>query len=525
MPADLLELTAALVDIPSVSHDEAAITDWIEQRLRPATWLTVDRIGQNLVARTQLGRPMRLIVAGHTDTVPINDNLPSRRDGDVLWGCGTSDMKAGLAVMLALATELAEPAVDVTWVFYEAEEVDARFNGLKRLFAERPDLLEGDVALLGEPTDGVIEAGCQGTLRIRVVLGGERAHTARPWMGRNAIHRAGELLARLAAYDERQPVIDGCRYREALQAVRIEGGVANNVVPDSVTILLNHRFAPDRTPDEAIAHVRATVAELLEDGDEFEVVDCANGAAPALSHPLLATLIGRNSLEVRAKLGWTDVARFAAAGIPAANFGPGDATLAHTRDERVSRRAVGADLPRVARVARARSSVAPENRDHPPVDRHVIGGEDHRAQPWIVRDEGDGASRAFVGLDRRLFAGDTGDDQLAVGSGGLLADDDEVAVEDPDVDHRVAADPQHEQLPVPGEVRRERVQLLDVLLGDGVRPGGDIADEGHVAHRSSIDAGPRIGVVAHLDRPRLGRVPPQVAESLEGPQVAVHRRR
>jgi succinyl-diaminopimelate desuccinylase len=335
---DLLDLTARLVDVPSESHDEAAITDLIEGELTGrAPWLTFDRLGCNLVARTELGRSQRLVVAGHTDTVPVNGNLPSRCDGDVLWGCGSSDMKSGVAVMLALATSVPEPAVDVTWVFYEAEEVDSQFNGLGRLFRERPDLLAGDVALLGEPTDGVIEAGCQGTMRLRVVLRGARAHTARPWMGRNAIHRAGGLLVELEHYQERRPMIDGCEYREAAQAVRIEGGVAGNVVPDEVTLLINHRFAPDRTPVDAEAHLRELCAPFVEEADDVEVVDVADGAAPSLGHPLLAALIQRNDLTVRAKLGWTDVARFAAHGIPAANFGPGDATLAHTAGEHVAR--------------------------------------------------------------------------------------------------------------------------------------------------------------------------------------------
>ena len=292
-------------------------------------------------------------MAGHTDTVPVNANLPSRREGDVLWGCGTSDMKSGLAVMLALACQVREPAVDVTWVFYEAEEVDSRFNGLGRLWRERPELLAGDVALLGEPTDGVVEAGCQGTMRARVVLRGARAHTARPWMGRNAIHRLSGLLGALAAYEERRPTIDGCQYREAVQAVRVEGGVAGNVVPDEVTLLVNHRFAPDRSAHEAEAHVRGLFAPWLERADEVEIVDCADAAAPALSHPLLAALIERNQLEVRAKLGWTDVARFAAQGIPAANFGPGDATLAHTADERVEREPIERTYAALADLLRA----------------------------------------------------------------------------------------------------------------------------------------------------------------------------
>ena len=339
-PVDLLELTQRLVDIPSESHHEEAITEHLASELARVPWLTVDRVGSNLVARTTLGRSERLVVAGHTDTVPVNANLPSRRDGDVLWGCGASDMKSGLAVMLALAGAVPDPAMDVTWVFYEAEEVDGRFNGLGRLWRERPELLAGDVALLGEPTDGTVEAGCQGTMRVRVVLRGTRAHTARPWMGRNAIHRLGGVLDALARYDERRPVIDGCEYREAVQAVQVEGGVAGNVVPDEVALAINHRFAPDRTPAEAEAHLRALLEPWVEAGDLVEVVEWADAAAPGLAHPLLAALISRNHLTVRAKLGWTDVARFAAHGVPAANFGPGDATLAHTADERVSREPV-----------------------------------------------------------------------------------------------------------------------------------------------------------------------------------------
>jgi succinyl-diaminopimelate desuccinylase len=334
---NLLAVTAELVDIPSESFREEAITDHLEARLRAApTGLTVDRVGNNLVARTHLGRPWRLVLAGHTDTVPENGNLPARVDGDRLYGLGATDMKGGLAVMLDLACTI-EPVVDVTYVFYEAEEAEARFNGLKRLFEERPDLLAGDVALLGEPTDGTIEAGCQGTLRARVTFRGERAHTARPWMGRNAIHRMAGVLARLAAYDERRPVIDGCEFREAMQAVRVEGGVAGNVVPDEASLVVNHRFAPDRTVGEAEDHLRSVVGADLDDGDTIEIVDAADAATPSLGHPLLATLIERNALPVRAKLGWTDVARFAAHGIPAANFGPGDATIAHTRNEYLRR--------------------------------------------------------------------------------------------------------------------------------------------------------------------------------------------
>jgi succinyl-diaminopimelate desuccinylase len=249
-------------------------------------------------------------------------------------------MKSGLAVMLELARTVEEPAVDVTYVFYAGEEVAAEHNGLGQLFRDRPDLVAGDVALLGEPTDGDVEAGCQGTLRVRVRLTGARAHTARPWMGRNAIHRLGRLLVILDDYEERRPVLDGCEYREAVQAVFVEGGVAGNVVPDAATAVVNHRFAPDRTVEEAFAHVRDLVGPVLDDDDTVELLDAAAGARPDLHHPLLRALVDRGELAVRAKLGWTDVAVFAAHGVPAANFGPGDPLLAHTADEHVTRQAI-----------------------------------------------------------------------------------------------------------------------------------------------------------------------------------------
>jgi succinyl-diaminopimelate desuccinylase len=334
---DLLGLTAELIDIPSVSNDERVITDWLEQQLLPITSLTIDRVGDNLVARTHLGREHRLVLAGHTDTVPVNENDKARIEGDTLWGLGASDMKSGLAVMFELARTVREPVVDVTYVFYAGEEIASQYNGLGHIFRDRPDLLAGDVAILGEPTGAVLEAGCQGTMRVDVQLAGVRAHSARPWMGRNAIHRLGRLLSIVDGWEGREPVIDGCAYREAIQAVFVSGGVAGNVVPDEAGVVLNHRFAPDRDEAEAEEWLRTLLAPALEDGDHVEVVDSAPSARPGLDHRLLAALIKRNSLEVRAKLGWTDVARFASHGIPAANFGPGDPLLAHTRDERVTR--------------------------------------------------------------------------------------------------------------------------------------------------------------------------------------------
>jgi succinyl-diaminopimelate desuccinylase len=342
---DLLAFTAELVDIPSVSHHERAIADHLEQLLRAVQWLEVDRVGDNVAARTALGRPQRLVLAGHTDTVPVNGNDRARIDGDVLHGLGSCDMKSGVAVLAELARTVSAPAVDVTYIFYECEEVDARFNGINRLFAERPDLVAGDAAILAEPTGARVEAGCQGTMRVEVSVEGERAHTARAWLGRNAIHRLGDVLSRVSACESRRVTIDGCEFREGLQAVHVEGGVAGNVVPDRAVVRLNHRFAPDRTPEEAVAHVRAVVGDV----DGFEVVDMAAPAAPALGHPLLAALVSRTGQAPRAKLGWTDVSRFAEHGIPATNFGPGDPNLAHTAGEHVTR----ADLETVHGALRA----------------------------------------------------------------------------------------------------------------------------------------------------------------------------
>ncbi|MCC5952553.1 MAG: succinyl-diaminopimelate desuccinylase [Acidimicrobiia bacterium] len=334
----MLALTAALVDVPSVSFEEAALVEVLEAELRSLAHLSVDRVGDNLVARTQLGRPHRLVLAGHTDTVPPHPgDERAKVVGDRLSGVGASDMKGGLAVMVDLARHVVEPTCDVTYVFYAREEVAARHSGLVELLEERPDLLEGDAAILGEPTDAAVEAGCQGTMRLRVVLRGARAHTARPWMGRNAIHRAGRLVNDIATYTERRPLIDGCEFREALQVVAIEGGVAGNVVPDEAVVTINHRFAPDRSPADAEAHVRELLDPTLDADDEVEVVDMAPAARPGLDHPLLRSLVNDNGLEVRAKLGWTDVARFASMGMPAVNFGPGDATLAHTAGEYLDR--------------------------------------------------------------------------------------------------------------------------------------------------------------------------------------------
>jgi succinyl-diaminopimelate desuccinylase len=330
LTADVVSLTRQLVDIESVSRGEQAITDAVERALRALDHLSVERIGNTLVARTNLGRPERVVIAGHLDTVPVNDNLPSRLDGDVLWGLGSCDMKGGDAVILRLAATLTEPVRDLTFVLYDCEEIEAAANGLNRLSQARPELLGADFAILMEPSEAGVEAGCQGTMRVRVTTRGERAHSARSWAGVNAIHGAAPILTTLVEHQPRRPVIDGLTYHEGLNAVFVEGGVAGNVIPDACTVTVNYRFAPDRSEAEAEAFLRELFA-----GYDVEVTDSAPGALPGLGLPAAKAFLDAVSAQPRPKFGWTDVARFTGLGIPAVNYGPGDPLLAHKRDEHV----------------------------------------------------------------------------------------------------------------------------------------------------------------------------------------------
>ena len=323
-------LTVQLVDTRSVSGEEGPIADAIEDALRALPHLTVHRDGNAIVARTMLGRPERVILAGHVDTVPVAGNLPARVEGPRLYGCGTTDMKSGVAVQLRLAAGLTAPGRDVTYVFYDCEEVAADRNGLLRLSRNSPELLAGDFAVLMEPSSAEIEGGCQGTLRAEVTVAGQRAHTARSWMGRNAIHEAGAVLDGLRAYTPRQPEVDGLRYHEGLNAVGISGGVAGNVVPDECAVTVNYRFAPDMTGEQAAEHVRSVFPAW-----PVTVLDVADGARPGLRQPAAAEFVAAVGGTPRAKLGWTDVARFSALGIPAVNYGPGISEIAHTAGEYV----------------------------------------------------------------------------------------------------------------------------------------------------------------------------------------------
>jgi succinyl-diaminopimelate desuccinylase len=334
LDADAVTLTEQLVNIESVSRNEQAIADAVEEALRALDHLTVTRRGNTVVARTELDRPERVVIAGHLDTVPLNENLPARReqraDGDLLHGLGTCDMKGGDAVMLRLAAHLPEPNRDLTFVFYEAEEIAEEHNGLKHLATSDPELLRADFAILMEPSNAGVEAGCQGTMRVDVTTHGERAHSARSWRGDNAIHKAAGVLARLQAYEARRPVIDGLEYHEGLNAVFVRGGVAGNVLPDECVVEVNFRFAPDRSEAEAEAFVRD-----FFDGYDVTVTDSAPGALPGLGVPAAKAFVEAVGGEARPKFGWTDVARFTGLGVPAVNYGPGDPMLAHKQEEHV----------------------------------------------------------------------------------------------------------------------------------------------------------------------------------------------
>lgn len=327
---DAVALTEALVNIESVSRHEKVIADAIEEALTPLTHLSVTRHGNSIVARTELGLPERVVIAGHIDTVPLNDNLPARIEGGIMHGLGTCDMKGGVAVGLKLAAGVPEPNRDITYVFYEGEEIDSEFNGLRQIAESRPELIESDFAILMEPSNGVVEAGCQGTLRVEVVVPGEAAHSARSWKGVNAIHGAAEVLNRLNAFEARTPVIDGLEYHEGLNAVIISGGTATNVIPDECRVQVNYRFAPDRSEEEALAFV----CDFF-DGFEIVLTDTAPGALPGLGVPAAKAFIEAVGGSPNPKFGWTDVARFTTLGVPAVNFGPGDPMFAHKQDEHV----------------------------------------------------------------------------------------------------------------------------------------------------------------------------------------------
>lgn len=329
---DVVALTESVCNIESVSLDEKNLADAIEAELTTLDHLDVVRDGNTIVARTNLGRDERIVLAGHIDTVPLTKepaNLPVKRGDGKLHGRGTTDMKGGVAVQLKIAKELTAPNRDITFVFYEGEEIEDQYNGLGRIARTRPELFDGAAfAVLLEPTNGGIEGGCKGTLRVHVRTKGIAAHSARPWKGDNAIHKAADILDRLREYEPQTVNVDGLDYHEGLNAVNITGGIAGNVIPDACTVTVNYRFAPDKSAEEALAYVTT-----FFDGFDIECDDLAGGARPGLDRPAARAFVDALGLPVVAKEGWTDVARFSAVGVPAVNFGPGDPNVAHMDDE------------------------------------------------------------------------------------------------------------------------------------------------------------------------------------------------
>ena len=357
-----------IMNVFSVSDEEGPLTDAVEAFLKRQPHLTVRRHGDTLVASTAFGREHRVILAGHLDTVPVIDNFPPKwlEPGDpliredvaaahpgerVIWGRGATDMKGSDAVMLYLAATLTDPKVDLTFVFYDHEEVAAEKNGLRKVVEAHPDWISGDFAIIGEPTDCGIEGGCNGTMRFDVITHGIAAHSARAWMGKNAIHAAAEILNRLNAYENSAIEVDGLTYQEGLNATLISGGKGTNVIPDECRVHVNYRFAPDKSLAEAKAlMIGADAGAELGNGEHvatggvfegfgIEMKDESPSARPGLTSPLAQSLVElvreRTGREPLAKLGWTDVARFSMLGIPAVNLGAGSPLLAHKHDEQL----------------------------------------------------------------------------------------------------------------------------------------------------------------------------------------------
>jgi succinyl-diaminopimelate desuccinylase len=350
MDEELAKITEDICNIQSVSGAEQELADYVEQFLSEMDYLEVVRVQNTIVAKTNFGHARRVILAGHIDTVPVSkitNNLPTQRKVEhgeqIIWGRGTVDMKAGDAVFLYLAQNLPQLSeqlqYDISFIFYECEEVSGDLNGLRQLVEDHAELIHADFAILGEPTGGGVEAGCNGSLRFDITLTGKAAHSARAWKGENAIHKSLRVLEILNTWNSIDPqehivVVDELEYRESLNAVLISGGVATNIVPDECKIHINYRFAPDKSATQA-----QKIMQELFSGYELEYKDISEGARPGLNLECVQKFADyareRTGISVRAKMGWTDVARFSALGMPALNFGPGDPMLCHHDHEQV----------------------------------------------------------------------------------------------------------------------------------------------------------------------------------------------
>ncbi len=319
-----------MVSIPSVSHAEKEIADFVEDLLGTYPYLRLRRIGNNIAATAERGFERKVILAGHLDTVPVA-GLEASLAPDAVSGRGSVDMKGGLAVLIRLAANAESFPLNTAFIFYAKEEVKRLDSGLLEIEQAAPELLTGNLAVLAEPTNTHVELGCQGVMRVVVRLGGKSAHSARPWAGVNAIHRLGVLLERVNSFGRREIGVDGLLYAESLQAVKIEGGTGKNVVPDQAAVTLSYRFSPASDTESAYAFLCKTFEDVIDPelGDEITVEEAAPSALPHLFQDGVQKLIALTGKEPVAKLGWTDVAFFSERGIASVNFGPGDAEMAH----------------------------------------------------------------------------------------------------------------------------------------------------------------------------------------------------
>lgn len=334
----LARRTLALVDVPSVSRDEEAVLTALRSQMPPAGFELVDAVDTTLFYVPEIRRPGApfVVLAGHVDTVPPSGNVPGGRVGDEIVGRGAADMKGALAVMVEVALQLAEgdlsSDLDLGILFFGREELPITQSALLPLFERCPLARAPDLAVVMEPTANAIQVGCLGNLNARVVVHGMAAHSARPWLGDNAIHTAIRALASVADLPIRDVVIDGLTYREVVSVTTIRGGVAANVIPDMVEARVNYRYAPTRTPAEAEARLRELLGRHRVD---LEVTGNAPPGPVTVRNPLVTRLGEAAGLPIEPKQAWTPVAEFASVGVDAVNLGPGDPQYAHRDDERV----------------------------------------------------------------------------------------------------------------------------------------------------------------------------------------------
>jgi succinyl-diaminopimelate desuccinylase len=323
----LAQRTLELVDIPSESRHEVAVTAYVQEAV-PLELLFSD--GESLLYAKRVGKPL-VLLAGHTDTVPAQGNLPARVEDDAIVGLGASDMKGGLGVMIELArwADGVDLAYDLGLLFFPREELGPAENPLPGVFARAPIVDESTLVICLEPTDNTLQLGCLGNLVARVTFEGRSAHSARPWLGVNAIKVAFDGLQTVLDAQPRDVDVDGLVFREVISATQINGGIAANVIPARVDVILNFRYAPDRSPAEAETRVRELV------GRDVEILSNSPPAHVALRSPAVEKLRAAGGFEVQPKQAWTNVADFAARGLDAVNLGPGGTRYAHAVDERV----------------------------------------------------------------------------------------------------------------------------------------------------------------------------------------------